>query len=1370
MADSSADRDPLDRLAEEFVARYRAGGRPSVEEFAARLPGRGDEVRELFPALVELEQLKPATGGATAPHAASEPPLGRLGEFHILREVGRGGMGVVYEAVQDPLGRHVALKVLSAGSLAGSRRLDRFRREARAAAALHHTNIVPVFGTGEADGLHYYAMQFIRGHGLDAVIDELRHLRAGGPSAGVSPAARALATGTFDPAAPPVDLAATRTHDAQSPGGATLIYDPAPPGAAGPPAPSPSLTGGGWEYWRGVARLAARVADALAYAHGQGIIHRDIKPSNLLLDAAGAVWVTDFGLAKGSEDADLTGTGDVVGTLRYMAPERFENQGDHRVDVYALGLTLYELLALKPAFGADTKPKLIEQVVAANPVKPRAVNPAIPRDLETVVLKAIARDPAARYQTAAEMADDLRRFVEDRPVLARRAGSAEQAWRWCRRNPAVAGLLAAVLVVFATGAGVSAYFALEEGKRAKEASANLDLATDREKDAKREEERANREAGRVKAEEGKVRAERDRFRSLLHVSLANQTQSALEAGRTARAVELLADMTPKTADEPDLRNWEWHYLDRQVRGRVVAEFPGDLPRKDSIQTIELPLTPGGRLVRVRAEGGGSVLDVVEVRTGRTVAQFPKPGAPPLAKPGHPVLSPEGRYAAVAEDDHPRAGGPPGRRVRLWDLESGEEIAGPLFQPPAGEMRLAAGAAAITWVHYTLAGRDGPRDADLTVVRWDRATGADSRASASLESMPSLEKFAAGAPEVSPRWLAKSLGTGEHRVSADGKFMYRVLQEVYTRARPEEGGGSKGARTVQDSVSCLECWDLTASPPRLVRPTARVARSFEGGVSKDDGERVVVAQTREAQVVFSRGLAVVAGCYGREVAVYRLADGKELWRMPRPRAGELFGVSDDGTRLAFKSGEQLTVVARDADPTKREWSYRYTGGEVALTGDGRTVLQAAAHGRLRVLDVGREPSRAALGDAGRLALLRPGFRGGGVAVGDTVFGGVSQNPCVVVDADGREVARVAAPPPRAHLYAQLVADCRRLLTVTHTRAGDDDDPRMPQQDPHEWALHDLTQPGRMERVAAGRGEVVAYPGTRWMIVRTFMGHDRIPVKGRTELGYYSRWSIALHDAITGEKVRDLPEHERPLRFDPTGTHYAILTRPPYDGKGEPYTPRSPVTVRLCEAATGREVWTAAIEAEGFANLRVHFSPDGARVFVTRTPTPLKNEKPVSEVRCYRTADGALLRTLPFATEGPRRQPPEVVGVAAGGQLILANPPHEIGAPRDVQVWDVEAGRRLHSLPGHEGAIRWAATTPDGKRLFVLAGERLPHRLHVWDLTVGRELLVLPVPLDDAFDGNAFDGGVWFDGKRLVIPGSQDVLAFDGSPLDARAGGR
>ena len=190
------------------------------------------------------------------------------------------------------------------------------------------------------------------------------------------------------------------------------------------------------------------------------MLHRDIKPSNLLLDVAGRVWVTDFGLAKVEGSDGPTRTGDIVGTVRYMAPERFDGWSDHRSDVYSLGATLYELLTLHPLFGATRQSELIEKVLHDSPEAPRKLDPKIPRDLETIVLKAIAKEPGDRYATAQALGEDLERFLEDRPIRARRSTTVEQCWRWCRRNPwlAAANITAAVLTtVLAIGSTIAAW-------------------------------------------------------------------------------------------------------------------------------------------------------------------------------------------------------------------------------------------------------------------------------------------------------------------------------------------------------------------------------------------------------------------------------------------------------------------------------------------------------------------------------------------------------------------------------------------------------------------------------------------------------------------------------------------------------------------------------------------------------------------------------------------------------------------------------------------------------------------------------------------------------------------------------------------------
>jgi eukaryotic-like serine/threonine-protein kinase len=463
------DHEPVDLLAEEFLARYRRGERPSITEYVTQHPDLAEEIREIFPTLAVLERLGPRPDELSGrPLAAISGVMPRqLGEYQLVREVGRGGMGIVYEAEQLSLGRRVALKVLPAHAVLSSSLLTRFQNEAKAAARLHHTNIVPVFGVGEDQGLHYYAMQFIQGQGLDAVLGELRRLRKGGtaldPKELFEPSAqrldqqqseilaKSLVLGRF--ADQPAEAAGDgQPHPPESelaPGVQSGTFDKLSQSAAGDLS---SQSTSDSSYFRSVARMGLQVAEALAHAHSQGVLHRDIKPSNLLLDALGCVWVTDFGLAK-QEGSDLTRSGDVVGTLRYLAPERFRGMSDARTDIYGLGVTLYELLTIKPAFSATDRARLVHDIVEKEPAPPRRLAPQLPRDLETIVLKAITKDPAQRYATAAEMAADLRRFLEDQPIGARRTGLIERAWRWCVRRPALAGLAAALVLSVAGGLG-----------------------------------------------------------------------------------------------------------------------------------------------------------------------------------------------------------------------------------------------------------------------------------------------------------------------------------------------------------------------------------------------------------------------------------------------------------------------------------------------------------------------------------------------------------------------------------------------------------------------------------------------------------------------------------------------------------------------------------------------------------------------------------------------------------------------------------------------------------------------------------------------------------------------------------------------------
>ncbi|HKB42092.1 MAG TPA: serine/threonine-protein kinase, partial [Gemmataceae bacterium] len=285
----------MGQIVDEFLERQERGERPELEEYARRYPQLAAVLRQMLPAL-GLLRASGASGFASAPRGlADDPdssaeltPEGPLGDYRLVREVGRGGMGVVYEAVQISLGRRVALKVLPFAAALDGKQLQRFKNEAQAAAQLHHTSIVPVYAVGSERGVHYYAMQLIEGQSLAALIGELR-AQAGRAAEGPPAASGAMDT-------PPA---------------AALTTERSARGAA---------------HFRSMAELGAQAAEALEHAHQLGVVHRDVKPANLLVDGRGNLWVTDFGLAQIQGDANLTMTGDLVGTTRYMSPEQAQGR------------------------------------------------------------------------------------------------------------------------------------------------------------------------------------------------------------------------------------------------------------------------------------------------------------------------------------------------------------------------------------------------------------------------------------------------------------------------------------------------------------------------------------------------------------------------------------------------------------------------------------------------------------------------------------------------------------------------------------------------------------------------------------------------------------------------------------------------------------------------------------------------------------------------------------------------------------------------------------------------------------------------------------------------------------------------------------
>ncbi|MFM7151785.1 MAG: serine/threonine protein kinase [Gemmataceae bacterium] len=440
---TTADESLMSQAVQEYLRELEQGRRPTHQAFAARYPQLAREIRPFLEAL-DLMQAGathlPKSHPSKGPLDECEPML-PLGDFRIIRELGRGGMGIVYEAIQLSLGRRVALKVLPFAAALDSRQLQRFKNEAQAAAQLHHSNIVPVYFVGSERGVHFYAMQLIEGQNLSALIETIRWGPSAPDVAGTGKDQTPVASESTDVVSGPTPLASQMsTMHSGKPG----------------------------EFHRTVVRLIVQAAEALDYAHNLGIVHRDVKPANILVDSRSHVWVTDFGLAQFHANPALTQSGDLIGTLRYMSPEQASGRqllADPRTDVYSLGATLYEMLTLSPLFEGNDRQTLLQQILQEEPRPARQRDPSISPELETIVIKSLSKNPSERYASAAEMADDLNRFLRHEPIRARRDTPLQRMRKWFRRHPSVLTGGAILLVLATIGSlAATALIRLEQGR------------------------------------------------------------------------------------------------------------------------------------------------------------------------------------------------------------------------------------------------------------------------------------------------------------------------------------------------------------------------------------------------------------------------------------------------------------------------------------------------------------------------------------------------------------------------------------------------------------------------------------------------------------------------------------------------------------------------------------------------------------------------------------------------------------------------------------------------------------------------------------------------------------------------------------------
>lgn len=674
---------------ESFAERLLVDPLADIEQLLGEHGEHAEQLRSMLPAMKILADAggrDSTTWRASRQEESLEMKSSRdketrtLGDYEILGEIGRGGMGVVYAARQISLGRSVALKVLPMAALLDQRQLTRFHNEARTAATLNHPHIVPVYAVGEQRGVHYYAMQYIHGHSMAEVIQAMRKQAPMNPAEG-------NALPVDEKSAPEVlDL-----DDALS------FFESVEPSDSGVPrsevtkqvaALSTLRSGKARRNYRELARLGVQVARALDYAHANGVLHRDIKPANIMIDMDGQAWIADFGLARIEGDAGMTMTGDLVGTLKYMSPEQALAKRvvvDHRSDVYSLGVTLYELFTLKSAVNGRDRKELLQRIAFEDPTSPRKLDADLPFDLETIVMKASAKRPEDRYVSAAEFADDLERFANQQPIHAKPPTMLDRMVKWSSRHQAATWATACVLTVIAAVSMVGIIWV---------ASVNRQLldATNQATESAAETSRAL--ADEKTATELALSAKREAQHNF-YLATMRQAHADWKNGQTMRLYESLMQFVPRKGEE-DLRHWEWYYLlglCRQgadvLRGhswgingvvwspdgtRIASCCADQTVRIWDVQTKQttailghpdnvrdLHWHPDGKQLVTSSFRKRDTL-LWDLESGKIVRRFPMEG-----KAAHVEISPDGKHLAAAIHSVDDVG------FKVWNMESGEVV-------------------------------------------------------------------------------------------------------------------------------------------------------------------------------------------------------------------------------------------------------------------------------------------------------------------------------------------------------------------------------------------------------------------------------------------------------------------------------------------------------------------------------------------------------------------------------------------------------------------------------------------------------------------------------------------------------------------------
>jgi WD40 repeat protein len=1150
------------------------------------------------------------------------------GGYEILRELGRGGMGVVYLARHLALDRTVALKMILHGDHAGTANLERFLAEAQAVARLQHANIVQIFESGQYAGLPYFTLEYIAGGSL---ADKVRQ----------------------QPLAP-----------------------------------------------REAAQLALELARGIGYAHERGIIHRDLKPENVLLAPDGTPKITDFGLAKRVESGgNLTSAGAILGTPSYMSPE--QASGNRAAvgpasDVYSLGAILYRLLTGRPPFQAATPLDTLLLVISTEPVPPSQLQPTVPRDLETIALKCLQKEPGRRYASALALAEDLTRFLAGEPVQARPVSAVERAVKWVRRRPAVAALAASLVLMLLAGTAVSTWFAFQAADRADDADrsaldakSKAELAKVKEKEALDQRDDANKQREEVRKANDQLRDKQEELRQALYGAHMNLIQTAWDADNIARARDLLGQLVPRS-DQTDLRGFEWHYWDRlchrelwtaNLGSQDLVTFSADAARCAAVARTPLPDKPFAFHCALRVwdtRSGKEHLTIEEADGFITNPAFSADGKRLVAivnrdlkmwdaatgKKLFAVTCPEGVTQVTCSADGKRliavVSGHKTNSVKVWNVESGKDIANHNLPSTTGYKV----AFSRDGQRFALTTRAGPFD---EVSVWDIGTG-----QLTTCRLPMYERL--DFSQLTFSGDGKRIALPVIRLDED---LFKVIEKAIQSGKFEPDL----MKQVQDAATgVLRVWDAESCKELVVLkgiPVTRVGVAFS-----PDGSEIAVLDASAGSLRIwdsTTGKLKFSPTGGGEP----VAGVQPILTLLEPR----LVYSRDGKLLCTAGFGATVKVWGLARGQLRLHLKGHTGAvaEIAVSPDAKSIYSAAIDGTMKGWDISTpdEPIKLPTGSGGfgalgTIALSHDGKR---AAVADLIVN--------------------FADPANAKNYYEL-----KVLDVGTQK----------------------------ELFGIKLGE-----GTQFVRSITFSPDGR-RLAGVVSIVDAKKDSSELKvwDATSGKELCSIQSGDGrfgSLAFSNDGR---LLAGVIFADKGLKET----VAMKLWDGITGNEILTFPC---GGPPLSMPFSPDGKWLAVPRAG------KQSTLVAFRDTSTGTELRTIDLGSDKSGR-----LAVSPDGKLlaVVLATTNILDSATELQVWDLATGQKrfAHSLSGQNVLLTF---TRDGKRLATISGVNLAtgqsgSEIKIWETATGLELLTLKGPI-------AMPAGFAFsaDASKLLLVG-QDML--------------